>query len=464
MTAGAALLSIVVVVGLPSALMSLVGRELRHHAVATAPAASMFIVFNMATLSNERGWFESGQNLLIAGLYGGLVLLLAVVARLPQGFALTAVVSLLALELVAPRFLPERADIAVGNGDATAQETWPGRLRGAAESFTEMPDIYLLIYESYADLETMAYYGFDNQGQISYLESLGFDVLRGTYSNGASTLSSISRLLAAESTIDGGARSFTSGADGVVQALGAAGYETVAINESGYLFEGYPSMYEQTVPQIGSRPGRGLALLQSVLRGELRFEDSYESVEYQEYLDAKRAVLSSQGGPPVFLQTKNKYPGHTQNSGRCQPGELEEYRDNVEKANEEMHVDLLALGTKLDEAIVVIAGDHGPYLTQNCTIIPVDWPSPISRHDVQDRYGTFLAISWPSSLGNTYDIEVLQEVFVAIFAQLSQDETLWIERPVLRETLGIAAGPVRVVDGVVVGGADDGQPLFGGPS
>lgn len=456
---GAALLSSVVVVGIPTALVALSRRGLRIHAVAVVPAASMFIILNMASLSNQRQWFGAGQDLLILLLLGTLTLLMALVSRLPRGFALTAVVALLALEILSPWVLPERGTGGGGSVDAAQEEAWADILMSAAEEFTDLPDIYLLMYESYTDEETMGHYGIDNGDQVRFLEDLGFDVVPGTYSNGASTLDSVSRLLAAQSVLSKDVRHYTSGRAAPVRALASAGYETRSVNASGYLFEGIGSTYDRTFP-AQEAPASAFRALRTVLRGEFRFEDSFESVDYPEYLTAKRDTLARPSEAPVFLDTINQLPGHSQNSGRCLSGEQEQYAENVDSANEEMRRDVLELGSKLDDAIVVIAGDHGPYLTQNCARIPSNWPSPVNRIDVQDRYGVFLAIKWPTAIENRYDIQVLQDVFPAIFAALADDPTLWGQRPVVVETLTGASGPARAVDGIVVGGIDDGRSLF----
>lgn len=336
-------------------------------------------------------------------------------------------------------------------------------LLSAAEAFTDLPDIYVLMYESYADEETMGHYGIDNGDQTRFLEDLGFDVVRGTYSNGATTLSSISRFLAAQSELSEEERHYTSGRAAPVRALASAGYETRSVNTSGYLLEGIESTYDRTFPAQEATPASAFRALRTVLRGEFRFEDSFESVDYPEYLTAKRDTLARPSEAPILLHTINGLPGHSQNSGRCLPGEQEQYAENIDRANEEMRRDVLELGSKLDDAIVVIAGDHGPYLTQNCTRIPSYWSSPVSRIDVQDRYGVFLAIKWPTAIEDRYDIRVLQDVFPAIFAALADDQTLWNQRPVLAETLTGASGPARAVDGIVVGGIDDGRSLFDHP-
>jgi hypothetical protein len=76
-------------------------------------------------------------------------------------------------------------------------------------------------------------------------------------------------------------------------------------------------------------------------------------------------------------------------------------------------------------AIIIVAGDHGPYLTKNCHNTGRHYDiSEISRLDIQDRFGTFLAIKWPTEEFSQYDdITVLQDVFPVVFAYLFDDCT-----------------------------------------
>ena len=70
-----------------------------------------------------------------------------------------------------------------------------------------------------------------------------------------------------------------------------------------------------------------------------------------------------------------------------------------------MKQDIEAIIANDPEAIIVIAGDHGPSLTKNCSILGKDDYnlSEISRLDIQDRFATFLAIRWPTKDFEKYD-------------------------------------------------------------
>ena len=113
-------------------------------------------------------------------------------------------------------------------------------------------------------------------------------------------------------------------------------------------------------------------------------------------------------------------------------------------------------------AIVVVGGDHGPYLTKNCHPDLTGYStSEISRLDIQSRFGTFLAIRWPTEDFSEYDdITVIQDLFPAIFAYLLEDYTLLEARV---EPTTLTEGIVNVITvehGIIHGGLNDGEPLF----
>ena len=113
-------------------------------------------------------------------------------------------------------------------------------------------------------------------------------------------------------------------------------------------------------------------------------------------------------------------------------------------------------------AIIIVAGDHGPYLTKNCSYTSDFYDiSEITRLDIQDRFGTFLAIRWPSQDFEKYnDITVLQDLFPVIFAYLFEDQ-IFLESKVEPTTIrNFITSEAKVVDGVIEGGIHDGEPLF----
>ncbi len=132
-------------------------------------------------------------------------------------------------------------------------------------------------------------------------------------------------------------------------------------------------------------------------------------------------------------------------------------------ANIEMRDDIEAIIEKDTNVIVIVAGDHGPYLTKkNCTSTAEAFDiSEISRQDIQDRFGTFLAMRWPSPEFEEYDnITVLQDLFPAIIAYIFEDTTLLESRvdPSLLDKISISNA--TVIDGIIEGGINNGEYLF----
>ena len=112
------------------------------------------------------------------------------------------------------------------------------------------------------------------------------------------------------------------------------------------------------------------------------------------------------------------------------------------------------------EAIIVVAGDHGPYLTKTCTSIPKTEFDKIDRLDIQDRFGTFLAIKWPYPEKKTpKNIEILQDTIPAIIEYLSGENNVYRMRQTNTEESSRTAG-VYIESGIIRGGVNDGEPLF----
>lgn len=80
----------------------------------------------------------------------------------------------------------------------------------------------------------------------------------------------------------------------------------------------------------------------------------------------------------------------------------------MSKANKQMKKNISLLKKNNPDSIIVILGDHGPYLTKNCTALQNFQQSEINRFDIQDRYGTFLAIQWPKKIEvKKFDIKMI---------------------------------------------------------
>jgi hypothetical protein len=321
------------------------------------------------------------------------------------------------------------------------------------------PNIYLLVYDSYVVNETMLAYGIDNQDQEQYLQGLDFKIYPDTYSIDSNSIGSMSRVLNVSIDYYGNIRRGVSG-DGVVQnLLEDYDYKTYGIFPRGFFFWGLIPSYDYFFPGSGSSIG---LLTKAIYMGELRFDIEFEVVPREDFVHDKRRVFSNVTDEPRFIDTHSNLPGHTQDSGACRPNEIELYKERLDQANIEMREDLALIIENDPDAVVIVSGDHGPHLTKNCYQTGEDYDiSEITRLDIQDRNGTFLAIRWPTEDFDEYDdITILQDIFPAVFAYIFEDPDILQSKIEPTTVNGMKISGAEVSNGIIVGGRDDGEPLY----
>jgi hypothetical protein len=322
------------------------------------------------------------------------------------------------------------------------------------------PSIYLLVYDSYVVNETMLSYGIDNQDQEQYLEGLGFKIYPHTYSIKSNSIPTMSRVFNSSTSYYGSRRRAVSG-DGVVHnLLEEFGYKTYGIFKWNFFFRGLIPSYDYWFP--GANYSASLLLTKAIFLGEFRFDIEFDREPREEFIHEKRRIFSETPDEPRFIYTHSDWPGHSINVGVCRPNEIELYRERLAWANIEMKEDLALVIENNPEAIVIVAGDHGPYLTKNCNATEDQYDlSEITRLDIQDRNGSFLAIKWPTSDFEVYDdISILQDLFPVIFAYILEDISLLQARiePITANENRISGAEIS--DGIINGGLNDGEPLY----
>ena len=321
------------------------------------------------------------------------------------------------------------------------------------------PSIYLLVYDAYVVNETMLAHGIDNLDQEQYLEGLGFKIYPHTYSVKSSSIPTMSRVLNSSNNYYGNSRRAVSG-DGIVQnLLNSFGYKTYGVFAKDHFFRGIIPSYDYWFPGLSSSVN---LLTKAIFLGEFRFDINFDKVPREEYIHEKKTILSEVTEEPRFVYMHSIFPGHSTTSGVCRPNEIEIFSEKLHLANVEMRQDIALIIENDPEAIVIVAGDHGPYLTKNCYHTQYVYDiSEITRLDIQDRNGTFLAIKWPSSGFEEYDdITVLQDLFPAIFAYIFEDQGLLKSKIEPITDNGTRISGVQVSDGTIVGGIHDGEALF----
>ena len=347
-------------------------------------------------------------------------------------------------------------------------------LNNKKNKINKKKNVYMIVYESYANLETLNYYGFDNSEQIKFLEELDFKVYHGIYSNAGASESSTSKILEIDSELyppyDGPKtlvfRPALNGNGFASNILKANGYRTVGLHWHGFFWTP-PIGWDEYHPQEVTGGLGGQIITKSIFEGSFRHDVFTDYFKYEDYLQLKKQYLSS-GVKNTFFYTHGKYPDHSQNHlGACRPNETEIYFENLKKANTEMKNDVLNIKNNDPNSIIVLLGDHGPALTKNCKGLQGFYDrSEIDRYDIQDRYGTFLSIHWPKDISdNGFNIMMVQDIFPAILSKITNNNNLFNDLKAKRKLfwdweINYNILGINVINGIIKGGKDDGKPLF----
>lgn len=333
------------------------------------------------------------------------------------------------------------------------------------DTMKSKPDIYLLIYDAYTNLNQMKYYGIDNKPQEQFLKDQGFTVYDDIYTQWAGSLGSMSRVLDMKENNNASLKSFRKaiGSSTANSILQHNGYKTHYLLSS-YFYSGSPSFSGDYRLIDIAKDFQWKIILKSILIGEFKFDMDFKVNDLNdiEYYNDKLRIINNNSDSPKFLYSHIHNPGHSQNSGKCIPDDLTNYHKNVASANQEMREDVEAILSMNRDAIIILAGDHGPFLTGDCFLLKGYNEKDITSVDLADRFGVFLAIKYPEDFKvEKSDINILQDVFFSVFANLYKNNEILDYSPKhMTYNLGEAIPKNAVVDGIIQYGIDKGKPLY----
>jgi len=424
--------------------------------------ALSFTILNMAQITNNPTTHLFGSQFITQGLYlVGSFIIIYLVYLFNKQIAYTVVIV----------FMVSGAIINFFDGSSeknldtiNSSDRLKSFLNNDENKVRNKKNIYILIFESYSNLETLKFYGYDNSEQIKFLENNNFSIYHGSYSNGAKSLSSTSRILELRNKFSKDDRHYLNGNAFVLDVLKANGYKTIGLFKSPYSFGSAPITWDEYYPKDDVSKIGGKTILKAVYEGYFRFDIFDDNYDNSNYLELRNRYLSNTEDQPIFFYTHGEHPGHSQNSGVCLKNEKQKHFEGIKKANLQMKNNVEILKKNDPNSIIVIAGDHGPYLTKNCTALMKYKKSEINKYDIQDRYGAFLAIHWPNDLKeNKYDLQIIQDIFPAIFGNITDNSKLFDELKLKRKFLDEfdeRISGVNVLNGIIIGGKDDQKPLF----
>tara|TARA_Y100001970_G_scaffold292571_1_gene434389 strand:- start:3684 stop:5624 length:1941 start_codon:yes stop_codon:yes gene_type:complete len=422
--------------------------------------ALLCIVYEMPSLSQNYPFVRGSNNYSLLIFFFGLFVFFRLIYKSKPLQMSLLVIGLLAAGTLPSVIFDEEIDYDLEKIQALSPFKFSNET-----SLANNYSVVVLVYDGYPPEETVNLLGGDISQQTNFLIENDFTIYNGVYSMGSYSLATMSRFLQGTEQEYGedDMRKITGGSSSFVKTLDQYGYHTAGIFTSVFYFPpNSKPEYDYSFPNKGGK--RSKRMFDAILKGRLTMEDILYTIPYENYLIEKQNFLKNINTRevPSFLYTHTYYPGHSQNSGTCLENETAEWINRLEFANDEMRSDVSYLSPAFDNTIIVIMGDHGPFLTKNCTGLTEYEEGEISRLDIQDRHGTFLAVRWPDS-SNTIEFEekILQNVLISIFSTLISDGGFMKENE-LNEKIYVTHLPegISVEKNIIYGGINNLEPLF----
>jgi hypothetical protein len=279
--------------------------------------------------------------------------------------------------------------------------------------------VFLLVYDSIPDLRTLRDLEVDDEPLADLLRGNDFKIYDRTYSIGNASLPSMSRtfqITDASRLSVPQQQEMCAGNSTTFRIFSHNGYGTCSIQ--GYQMTGKKMFVDEYWPPFEmSEVNNVSTLIRGVFAGEFQLVEP----DYLSYHDFLRNTMSVKQGP-WFTSMHVWLPGHSQNSGKLLPNETELYIERMNAALPRIEEDISAILKNKPSAVVIIIGDHGPYLTGDGTALNGYPLEEISELMIRDRFGTLVAIRWPDpERAAKYDKDLLvnQDIFPVVFAYLA---------------------------------------------
>ena len=370
-------------------------------------------------------------------------------------------IALLAVSVCADAWLSPHRRPSETDGQQAASEGAGAQTAMASLSCVHSNSVYLLIYDGYMhdiNLEGLRI----KHGEIGkWLVSKGF-TRYDAYSVGDGTVSSMGSAFAVGDVVQGSDRSMLSGNNAFCDYLRRFGYKTY------YVLNGYempnrgermPGDYYFPRPQEITRPE--MVLFPCIVRGLLsQSANTFNAYTDEEWQAEKLGVLGKMGATGSFIYAHSPMPGHvaaTPVYRKSPEVEKTQYEERVAKADAEIRRDVELLLAKDDDAIIIVASDHGSHLSL---------PEKMGEYDaftLLDRLGIQLFVRWPQGYRPCLQLNCLKNLFLEVMIYTSGDPTLAkyaSQGESLRVMAPLRAPAGTVRNGIIQSGPDKGRNFF----
>lgn len=296
----------------------------------------------------------------------------------------------------------------------------------------EKPNIYFILADGYGSLAYMREHDIDVSPLTNYLSNNGFRLYDDTYSNYQPTTSAMGAILNMEhhhyrlnenlvnfSEVTKQSRVIIGGENNVAHILRKNGYSIQYIHQSTYLLlQGCSA--DSCFPSNNRFAGIRIVL------GKVFRKYQIKSKTLGEMQQQVMKLMDDSENTPRFQYIHALTPRHasleTLRHANCdETKEVQKYASRVAKAGEYLQEQIRDIIGRDPSAIVVIAGDHGPFISRKCSF--KSYINTLSEY--RDRAGSLMAIRWSKNYNGKYDDRIISGVnlFRYVLASLAEDET-----------------------------------------
>lgn len=300
-------------------------------------------------------------------------------------------------------------------------------------SLSKKPNIYFILSDGYSSFAYMDENGIDVSGFKSYLSGNGFRLYEEVFSNYHSTSNAMTAMLNMDhhyyalsrkfSEISRSGRVIVGGKNNLVNLLKRNAYQTQYIHHGTYLLL-HGCSVDHCYPRVPFAGAK--TILRQILPSSTRGEPDLGTRPLEEVQKEIVRLVDMDTVPksPRFQYIHIYRPSHTPNKqeGICdQVEQVKRYAKRTAEVNNYLRPLIGNIISRDPTAVIVITGDHGPFISEKCgRNVDLD-----TLTDYRDRVGVLMAIRWPESYDGRYDdrIKTTVNMFRYVLASLTEDDT-----------------------------------------
>jgi hypothetical protein len=342
--------------------------------------------------------------------------------------AVLGVMSLAAIVLTLPRYSSVGDVQEIGFGSGLADQA-------VLSTLNEKPNIYLLLADSYGSFAHLRESQIDVSDFTDFLGRYDFRMYDDVYSNYHATTAAMPAMLNMAhhyyslshkaSEISKSGRQISAGNNDFSEILRRNGYEIQYIHQGAYLLlHGCSADVCYGYDRLAGVRTVTNDIVPRALRSPEWQKTPVESVK-----NDIRNLIST-----ALPQDKNRFqyvhlyqPGHVANrlEGICDESKvLAEYSTRVNSVNIELTEIIKNIVDEDPSAVIVLAGDHGPMIANNCSREAV----LSTPREFRDRIGVLTSIRWPPGYDGRYDEKIKTNVntlrYLLAYLSSNEDEIL----------------------------------------